>query len=225
MGMGSETTYRRWRRRAPREASPAARARLLFCLAIYGGALGAASLIVNFISRTPYPQVPAHMEPPATAIFSVWAFLACGTLGALFARWFAAPFEDSIIRRALKWIIGIGLGFGILSPALTGAVIPMSQVFIDAYAGVRAPMEVPAYALGALFRAPGFAITHGVFGLFTGLTAGALFGAGAWGVNELNRSGSEPLAKYGSCVLALLLSAAFYGVAVLAPAPSLERWG
>ena len=57
------------------------------------------------------------------------------------------------------------------------------------------------------------------------MTAGALFGAGAWGVNELNRSGSEPLAKYGSCVLALLLAAAFYGVAILTPAPSLERWG
>ena len=224
--MGRETTYRtRWRPRAPREASAAERARLIFCLAVYGGALGAAALIVNFISRTPYPQVPSHMPPPATAIFSVWAFLACGTLGALFARWFAAPFEDALIHRLLKWIVGIGLGFGIFSPALTGAFIPMSQVFIDAYYGGRAPLEIPAYALGALFRAPGFAISHGILGLFTGMLAGALFGAGAWGVNELNRSGSEPLAKYGGCVLALLLSAALYGVAVLAPAPSLERWG
>ena len=223
--MERETTYRRWQPRAPREASPAERARLIFCLAIYGGALGAASLIVNFISRTPYPQVPAHMDAPPTAIFSIWAFLACGTLGALFARWLAAPFEDALVHRLLKWIVAAGLGFGILSPVITGAFLPMSQVFIDAYYGMRAPLEVPAYALGALFRAPSFAISHGILGLFTGMTAGALFGAGAWAVNELNRSGSEPLAKYGSCVLALLLAAAFYGVAILTPAPSLERWG
>ena len=218
-------TYKRWRPTAPREASPAARARLIFCLAVYGGALGAAALVVNFISRTPYPQVPAHMETPATAIFSLWAFLVCGALGAMFARWLGGAFENSAVYRALKWIIGVGFGFGILSPVITGAVIPMSRAFIDAYYGALAPLEIPMSALDALFQAPRFAFHHGVFGLFTGMTAGALFGAGAWAVNELNRRDSESLAKYGGVVLALLLSAVFYGVAVLAPATSLERWG
>ena len=223
--MRSPSTLRKLPPSAPRDISPAERARLVFCLAFYGGALGAGAIIVNFISRTPYPQIPQHMEPPATAIFSVWAFLACGALGAMFARWLAGALEDSIILRVLKWLFGVGFLFGILSPVITGASIPMSQVFIDAYYGARAPLEIPAYALGALFRAPGFALSHGVLGLFTGMTAGALFGAGAWAVNELNRTGAGALAKYGAPVLALALSALFYGVSVLAPATALERWG
>ena len=197
----------------------------MLCLAIYGGALGAGAIIVNFISRTPYPQVPQHMEAPATAIFSVWSFLACGVLGALFARWLAGVWEDALIPRLLKWLFGVGLMFGILSPVITGAFIPVSRVFIDGYYGALSPLEVPAYALGALFRSPGFALSHGVLGLFTGMTAGALFGAGAWAVNELNRAGSGALAKYGAPALALSLSALFYGISVLAPATALERWG
>ena len=56
-------------RTQPRLAPPprdegrlAQRGYLVICLAIYGGSLGAASLLVNFLSRTKYPDIPAHME-------------------------------------------------------------------------------------------------------------------------------------------------------------------
>ena len=105
----------------PNTVPEPARARLVICLALYGGAMGAGSLLVNFISRTKYPQIPEHMPPAPTAFLSGGAFVVCALLGGLLAYWLAGSAEETRLRRLLKWIVAVGFAFGILSPVLAGA--------------------------------------------------------------------------------------------------------
>ena len=198
------------------------RVHLLLPLAIYAGAMGAASLLVNLLSRTKFPQTPEHMEPSSTAFLSFGAFVVCGLLGGLLAYWHSG--RDSPTVSLVKWL-AFGFAFGVLSPPLTGAFLPMSTAFLNVYKDVITVGELPSHVIGALFRAPSFAFTHGVFGLFTGLLAGALFGAGAWLAEMSGRSPNRAVATFAPYAVALSLSALIYGIATLGPAETLARLG
>lgn len=215
-------TYPRLAPPPPDEGRLAQRGYLIICLAIYGGALGASSLLVNFLSRTKYPDIPAHMELAPTLLLSSGAFVVCGVLGGLIAYWFGQ--RDEPPRYIIKWLV-IGFGFGVLSPIMTGGTLPLSLIFVELEAGVLSMGELPVRLTNALFHVPRFAFTHGVFGLFTGLLAGAIFGLGALFISSLREFTGGPLAKYGPYVLAFLLSVIFYAIATLGPAPTLARFG
>ena len=195
---------------------------MVICLAIYGGALGASSLLVNFLSRTKYPDIPEHMTLAPTLLLSSGAFVVCAILGGLIAYWFGQ--RDEPLRYIIKWLV-IGFGFGVLSPIITGGTLPLSLVFMELEAGVLSMGEAPVRLSNALFHVPRFAFTQGVFGLFTGMLAGALFGFGALFISSLREFTSGSLAKYGPYVLAILLSIIFYAISTLAPAPTLARFG
>ena len=143
---------------------------LIICLAIYGGSLGAASLLVNFLSRTKYPDIPEHMELAPTLLLSGGAFVVCAVLGGLIAYWFGQ--RDEPLRYIIKWLV-IGFGFGVLSPIISGGTLPLTLILVEIEAGVLSVGEAPVRLVNALFHIPRFAFTHGVFGLFTGLLAGA----------------------------------------------------
>ena len=215
-------TYPRLAPPTPQESRLARRAYLVICLAIYGGSLGAAALLVNLLSRTKYPNIPEHMTLAPTLLFSVGAFLACAVLGGLIAYW--SWDRDSALRELIKWLF-FGFAFGVLSPVITGGALPLILVFIDLEAGVSSMGEAPVRLINALFHIPRFAFTQGVFGLFTGLLAGALFGLGALFISSLRELASGPLARYGPYALAILLSIIFYAIATLGDAPTLARLG
>ncbi len=195
---------------------------LIICLAVYGGALGASSLLINFLSRTKYPDIPAHMSLAPTLLLSGGAFVVCAALGGLIAYWSSK--QESELRNVIMWLL-IGFGFGVLSPIITGGTLPLSLVLVDLEAGVASLGEVPVRITNALFHMPRFAFTHGVFGLFTGLLAGALFGLGALLMSTLRESAGGAVAKYSPYVLAIALSILFYAIATLGPAPTLARLG
>ena len=195
---------------------------MVICLAIYGGALGAASLLVNFLSRTKYPDIPEHMGLAPTLLLSGGAFVACAIFGGIVAYWFGQ--RDEPLRNIMKWL-AIGFGFGVLSPIITGGTLPLSLVFVELEAGVLSMGDVPVRLSNALFHMPRFALTHGVFGLFTGMLAGALFGVGALLISTLRESAGGAVAKYGPYVLAVLLSIIFYAISTLGPAPTLAKLG
>ncbi len=206
----------------PMESQFAQRGYLVICLAIYGGSLGAASLLVNFLSRTKYPDIPAHMEFVPTLLMSAGAFVVCAALGGLIAYWFGQ--RDEPLRFVIKWLL-IGFGFGVLSPIITGGTLPLTLVFVELEAGVLSMGEMPVRLTNGLFHVPRFAFTHGVFGLFTGLLAGALFGFGAMFILALREFTGGTLSRYGPYVLAVLLSIIFYAISTLADAPTLARFG
>ena len=215
-------TYPRLEPPPPDEGRLARYGYLVICLAIYGGALGASSLLVNFLSRTKYPDIPEHMELAPTLLLSGGAFVVCAVLGGLIAYWFGQ--WDEPLRYIIKWL-AIGFGFGILSPIITGGTLPLTLIFVELEAGVLSMGEVPVRLTNALFHVPRFAFTHGVFGLFTGLLAGAIFGLGVLFISSLREYAGGPVARYGPYVLAVLLSIVFYAISTLADAPTLARFG
>ena len=146
----------------------------------------------------------------------------CAALGGLIAYW--SSDREGEIRNIIIWLL-IGFGFGVLSPIITGGILPLILIFVDIEAGVVSMGEVPVRITNALFHMPRFAFTHGVFGLFTGLLAGALFGVGGLMVSTLRESAGGAVAKYGPYVLAIALSILFYAISTLGPAPTLAKLG
>lgn len=204
------------------ESRLAQRGYLIICLAIYGGSLGAASILINFLSRTKYPDIPAHMSLAPTLLLSGGAFVVCAVLGGLIAYWSST--RESELRNIIMWLL-LGFGFGVLSPIITGGTLPLSLVLVDLEAGIVSMGEVPVRITNALFHMLRFAFTHGVFGLFTGLLAGALFGLGALLMSTLRESAGGAVARYGPYALAIALSILFYAIATLGPAPTLAKLG
>ena len=215
-------TYPRLAPPPPSESQLARRGYLIVCLAMYGGSLGAAALLVNLLSRTKYPNIPEHMTFAPTLFMSVGAFVVCAALGGLIAYWSGG--RDGALRSVIKWLL-FGFGFGVLSPVITGGTLPLSLVFVDMEAGITSLGEAPVRLINALFHVPRFAFTHGVFGLFTGMLAGALFGVGALLMSELRELGSGAVGRYGPYAVALALSVLFYAIAVFGDAVMLARLG
>ena len=120
-------TYPRLKPPPPDEGRLARYGYLVICLATYGGALGASSLLVNFLSRTKYPDIPEHMALAPTLLLSGGAFVVCAVLGGLIAYWFGQ--WDEPLRYIIKWLV-IGFGFGILSPIISGGTLPVSLVLV-----------------------------------------------------------------------------------------------
>ena len=204
------------------ESKLAQRAYLIICLSIYGGALGAASLLVNLLSRTKYPNIPEHMELAPTLLMSAGAFVVCAALGGLIAYWSSK--QESELRNVIMWLL-LGFVFGLLSPFITGGTLPLIRVFMGMEAGVLSTGEAPVRLSNALFYIPGSVFHHGAFGLFTGFMAGALFGVGAFLMSTLRESVGGAVGRYGPYVLAIALSIFFYAIATLGPAPSLAKLG
>ncbi len=200
------------------------RLRLIVSVGLYGGALGGASLLVNFLARTDPPHVPEHMPADATILLSGGAATASAVLAALMAMWMSNPSERERARGWVVWLLA-GFGFGVLSPVVTGAVMPMSMMFLATYNGDLPASDFLIHAISALLQGPSSAFTHGVFGLFTGLMSGALFAVGAWMVDQAAHSSTPKVSAYVPYALAAFLSALFFGIAVFGPVETLARFG
>ena len=200
------------------------RGRLVASLALYGAALGAASMIVNRLARMDRPQTPEHMSADATIIMSLGAAIVCGVLAALIVLWMSSGFERRGARNPIIWLAA-GFGYGILSPAVTGVALPMSIMFLEWRTGVIGAGEIPMGVISSLMLAPNSVFLQGVFGIFTGLLAGALWGIGAIPIDFAANARIRPIAEWGPWLIAIALGAIFYGVSVLAPAEWLARFG
>ena len=200
------------------------RVRLVICLALYGGLLGGGALLVNLLSRTKFPQEPEHLTVGATVFMSGGAAFVCAVLAGAIAFVVTKYSEREHSHHVIVWM-ALGFLFGVFSPFVTGAGIPTSGMLMSLNQGVLSAGEVPVQLIDALLRAPSFAFTHGVFGLFTGMLAGALFGAGAWLVDVTNYSPNRYISSYAPYGIAILLGATFYAVSAFGPAAALAKLG
>lgn len=200
------------------------RLRLIVSVGLYGGALGGAALLINFLARTDPPQVPQHMPADATVLLSGGAALVCAIMAVLMSLWMSNPSERERARGLLIWLLA-GFGFGILSPVFTGAILPLAMMFLATLNGDLPASDFLVHAASALLQAPSFAFTHGVFGLFTGLMAGALFAVGAWLIDVVAHSRASQVSAYAPYAISVSLSALFYGIATFGPPETLARFG
>ena len=90
-------------------------------------------------------------------------------------------------RTLFVWI-GLGLGYGILLPAITGMLVPISSVFMAVGGGVITPAEALPAAFDSIVRAPYAGLVQAGLGMITGLLAGLVFALGAWMIDAANSS-------------------------------------
>lgn len=196
--------------------------RLTTSLTVYGGALGVASVLISFMVRTDMLREPEHLSLVPSVFFSLG-----GAAAALLITWPVAYWLRHMAREPLSLPLwwGIGFGYGLLLPFLTGAILPLSTVFMDLYLGIIDVDELVTATLDAGFRAPLHTFTWGALALFNGMLTGALFGTGAWVIHRLNASQSPVKSRYGPWVISLSLGSMAVAFAVLAPAETLARLG
>ena len=198
------------------------RARRAASLALYGGALGVASLFVSLLAQTEPPDEPEHLSPTVAVILSGGAFLAGAILASVIVYWAGSITDEAL--NPLWWAI-FGFAFGVLVPFFTGMLMPVNGVFLNLKLGIIAPSELFSAVLDSVFRAPSFAFSHGTLGLFTGILAGLLFGVGGWVIDVVNASANPRSSRYGAVAITTSLSAAIVAVAVLASPSFLANFG
>ena len=200
------------------------RVRLVICLGIYGGMLGGGALLVNLLSRTKFPQTPEHLSVESTVFMSGGAALVCALLAGLIGFIMTKYGERERSHNILIWL-GLGFLFGMFSPVITGASIPVSGTFMSLNQGAFSVGDLPTKFIDGLLHSPSFAFTHGVFGLFTGLLAGTLFGIGAAAIDWTNYLSHRVLSALAPFVIAIALGTLFYSIAAFGPAESLAKLG
>ncbi len=196
--------------------------RFVICLGLYGGALGASSLLVSFLARTRFPIEPEHLELVPSVFLSSGGWIMGAIIAGLMGFLIAPNSERS--HNVIVWLL-IGFAFGVLLPFFSGALMPLGTAYLDIALGITPLSELPSLTLGAILRAPTCAFTQGTFGLFTGLLAGALFGVGGWVIDIANTSPHPHVSRYAPYVLSSSLSAWVVAVAAFAPADALAKLG
>ena len=199
------------------------RIRLATSLAMYGGALGAATILISLLHRTPFGLEPQHMRLVPSVFVSLGGGIA-GVLIALPMGYFTGAGSGSRLQDLLVWW-GIGFAFGVLLPFLTGALVPLSMIFVDLSLDIIQPDELFVLILDAVFRAPLNVFINGALSLYTGLLAGALFGTGGWVLDMLNGSSKPVAANFGPWAIAFILGFVAVGIAVFGSPDTLAKLG
>ncbi len=195
---------------------------LLGALALYGGALGASSVLINLLTRTKPWVEPEHMAFVPSTFISISGAVAAILLVLPIAILLGERTDEP---RGLPMWLGIGAGYGVLLPFLTGAFLPLSLVFVDLSLGVIEAGDIVTEVLSGLFRTPLFMFVHGTLGLFTGLLTGVVFGAGAWAIDRLNGSPHLPASQVSPWAVAVVLGLIAVVVAVFGPSETLAKLG
>ena len=209
------------------------RVRFTICLAIFGGTLGAVTVLVNFLSQTISPVYgPEHMSFGRSLLFASGGALAGILVSAPTAYWLfgTRPVFSAKRRQArgfLKWAIWGGL-YGLVFPlVLGGFLLPMSGFFLDWYNGIFNVLGLFIKNLDLLTgRWIPLAFVFGTGRLFfTGLFAGLVFWPGAWLIDKFNTSSHQPTALYGSWIVAIGLSVLLVALLVFTPELTLSKLG
>lgn len=201
------------------------RVRFTACLVLYGGALGASTLLVSLLAQTAqknYPAPPVHMSILPSLFLSAGAAIVGVLLSVLIALWLVRDADKA--RNLLIWE-AIGFAFGVTLPFFTGMLLPMSGVFLSLAMGVLTWKEFFVEVASALFQAPVFAFSHGVFGLFTGLLGGFIFGTGAWLIDTANASSNRNVSRYSAYAISIALSIGVLAIAAYGSPSFLARLG
>ena len=186
--------------------------------------LGGGALLVNLLSRTKFPKDPEHLSFESTVFMSGGAALVCALLAGLIGVIMTKYGERERSHNIFVWL-GLGFVFGVLSPVITGASIPTSGTLLSINQGVISGGELPSELIDSLLHAPTFAFTHGVFGLYTGLLAGTLFGVGAAAIDWTNYRSLSLVSTYAPFAISVSLGTFFYCVAAFGHPDTLAKLG
>ena len=188
--------------------------------------MGAAIILINFLSR-----IPVYVEPEHVRATPHMLAAAAGTVGGMTIasavgyvvygdRFFAST------RQALPpwWWLTLGLGFGIAHPLAAGGLfLPIADLAYAAYLGIVTPLQVFNASIDLLLLAPWRALTSGTTFVFTGMAVGLVLGVCALLVDRASVSGSRPAAK--AWVASVALSSVVVAAAAFGPPALLAKIG
>ena len=194
-------------------------------MSVYGGALGVFALVISLVARTklrPPDYDPQHLEPTIALFLSGAGFVAGGLVIWTLTAWLVQRAEHP--QHPLAWP-GIGVGYAIIVPFLTGALAPVSLVFLNATVGITETPDVVTGLADSVFRAPRIAFEYGALSLGPTALAAALFAVGAWVIDRANAYPSIAVSRYGAYGVTIGLSVVTVGFVSLAPAATLYKLG
>ena len=203
---------------------PTARRRITLeaCVTIYAAALGSSAVLVYFMVRTEAWKEPEHLALVQATFVSL-----VGATAAILLTWPVVHQLSDGARKPqglLMWLV-LGIGYGLLLPPLTGALLPLSVVFINLTLGIIELGELPSEFMEALFRAPLNSIIYGSLAIVNGLLAGVLFSSGAWLIDRLNASSDPVISARGPWAVVILLGGTIIALAAFGPPETLARLG
>ncbi len=195
-------------------------------LGLLGGAVGAAVILVNSLSRIPVYVEPEHVR--ATPHLLAAGAGAAGGMAIAAAAGYVVHGDGvfASTRQALSawWWLILGLAFGIAHPLAAGGLfIPIADLAYAAYLGIVTPVQVFNASIDMLLLAPWRAVTSGTGFIFTGMACGLVFGVSALLVDRASVSGSRSAARAWAASAAF--SAIVVGIAALGPPALLARIG
>ena len=208
------------------------RIRFAACMAVYGATIGGCAILVNFLSRTQFPDIPEHMSLGASLFFASAGGLAGAVMTAPLAYWMYGglptfsftPHPKRGPRSVTAWAL-LGFGYGLALPLILGILLPMWLRFFAFYGGAISMVTLVSslidLTIGSLYLAPLFGFEY----FFTSLVEGVLFAVGALVIDVFNSSKDRATAKYGSLLMAVGLSVLVVVLLVVVPETSLARLG
>jgi|TARA_B100001971_G_scaffold204703_1_gene221176 hypothetical protein len=198
------------------------RIRLTASVALYGGALGSAAILISIMARTGRFDEAGHLAFTPGLITAITGAIAATLITplAVYHMRYNADEPGGI----LLWL-ALGLGFGVASSFVTGGLVPLNVVFITFAEGDIKLGELPSFVVEGAFQGIRSFFIDGALAIYTWLLAGVLFGIGAWIIDKLNASPNPVASKYGTWVVTLFLGLTIVSIAVLGPPETLRKFG
>ena len=193
-------------------------------LGLYGAALGAFVVVSNVVGLTSKFAVDADALSPEDVLYFIivgglTGFVVAGLTGYLINRSTRA-FSSSTPRHALgilPWVALGGVYWVSFSLLVGGITLPQANVVLAYVDGAIPFVDFVGFSLDTIFGVPFRMVSEGGRFMYTAIPAGLLFALGGWIIDRLAASASQPMARYGSPLLAALLSAIVIAFLLLLP--------
>lgn len=208
-----------------------ARWRFAAALALYAAALGAATIIVNFLTQFEGIGELEKITFGQGLLFGFGGALAGMVLAGPFGFWvygaratFTNRQRES--RKIWVWLI-IGGAFALFySLIMGGFFLPSSQYFYLFFSSIYSVPNLVAKIFDLLTGVfVSLAVLNSFKLLYSAAVAGALFGPGAWLIDRFSTSSHSPTSRYGPFVTASVIGLIAIGLATLAPPDLVAQLG
>ena len=201
-------------------------------LGLYGAALGAFVVVSNVVGLTSKFAVDADALPPDDIVYfmlvgGLTGLVVAGLTGYLINRSTRA-FETSTPRHALgilPWAAIGGVYWVAFSLLVGGITLPQANVVLAYVDGAIPFVDFVGFTLDTIFGVPFRMVSEGGRFMYTAIPAGLAFALGGWLIDRLAVSANAPAARYGSPLVAVLLSAIVVVAVLLLPPPVLWHIG
>ena len=201
-------------------------------LGLYGAALGAFVVISNVVGLTSKFAVDADALPPDDIVYfmlvgGLSGFVVAGLTGYLINRSTRA-FASSTPRHALgilPWAALGGTYWVAFSLLVGGVTLPQANVVLAYVDGAIPFVDFVGFTLDTIFGVPFRMVSEGGRFMYTAIPAALLFAVGGWAIDRLAAASNEQMARYGSTLLAVLLSAIVIASLLLLPSSVLWHIG